>query len=460
MKYCFGEFTLDTGTGSLTGPQGPISLRRQTFRLLEVLLEHAPELVDHNSLLDEAWGRTALSPNVLPQAISELRQALGDQAQSPRYIETLHRRGYRIICPVKPSDDKTRRDDQDPPGPRAQTAGPTMAKPEAPARWLVTTTALLVLLVLSISFLWWQESADRRWLERDVLPRIEALVETDVAAAWRLAREARQRVRHNPQLDQLWLDISLPAELHSSPEGARVEVRAYQDANAPWVELGRTPLEDIRLPLAQLRLRASLEGHVPIDAAPSLLPMPETLRLHRPEDSPEGMVFIPGGQVTYYRERRQVPEFWIARHEVTNREYLAFVEDGGYARQEFWLEPALVDDRELSFQELTARLVDQTGMPGPATWKLGTYPEGLGDHPVNGISWFEAMAYARWAGKQLPTVFHWYRAAGLGTAQAANFSGILDASNFPGAAPCQSARLTVWAPTAPMTWPAMCANGA
>jgi DNA-binding winged helix-turn-helix (wHTH) protein len=100
MYYRFGDFTLDSRTGSVQGPEGEVALRRQTFRLLEVLLERAPDLLDRDTLLDEAWGRTALSANVLPQAVSELRQALGDSAQEPRYIETLHRRGYRIACPV------------------------------------------------------------------------------------------------------------------------------------------------------------------------------------------------------------------------------------------------------------------------------------------------------------------------------------------------------------------------
>ena len=101
MKIRFGDFVLDKAVGTVAGPNGAIELRRRTFCLLEVLLTHAPALVDRHTLLDEAWGRTALSPNVLPQAISELRQALGDDAREPRYIATVHRRGYRLICPVE-----------------------------------------------------------------------------------------------------------------------------------------------------------------------------------------------------------------------------------------------------------------------------------------------------------------------------------------------------------------------
>jgi eukaryotic-like serine/threonine-protein kinase len=68
---------------------------------------------------------------------------------------------------------------------------------------------------------------------------------------------------------------------------------------------------------------------------------------------------------------------------------------------------------------------DTTGRPGPSTWELGTYPDGQDDVPVHGISWYEAAAYARFAGKSLPTVHHWRRAAAFGI-----YSDILEFSNF------------------------------
>lgn len=52
-----------------------------------------------------------------------------------------------------------------------------------------------------------------------------------------------------------------------------------------------------------------------------------------------------------------------------------------------------------------------TGRPGPSTWELGSYPEGKADEPVRGVSWYEAAAYAEFAGKNLPTVYHRWRAA-------------------------------------------------
>ena len=434
MSYRFGPFRLDPYTGDLVGPEGPIVVRRQAFRLLEVLLENAPALMDRDTLLDQAWGRTAISPNVLPQAISELRQALGDNPQQPKYIETLHRRGYRMVCPVS-------RDEAPAASPEPEQPQPD--PPETAAERIETATTVerargpiglrLGLLVLSLAlagtlFMNWYQQRDQRWLHQQALPEIRQLIESDVASAWQLARQARTRVGDDPQLMQLWLDLSLPADILSQPPGATVRVRGFDERDPDWVLLGTTPLEQVRLPLTMLRFRLELDGHEPIELAPSVLPAPEQIHLHSAEETPAGMVFVRGGPVRFFVWNAVVEDFWIDRYEVSNQDYLAFVEDGGYQRPELW-----IDDLPAEFDSLTALmdiLIDSTGRPGPSSWAMGTYPPGEGLHPVSGVSWYEARAYARWAGKELPSAFHWYRAAGLGTPQHANFTGILQRSNF------------------------------
>ena len=59
------------------------------------------------------------------------------------------------------------------------------------------------------------------------------------------------------------------------------------------------------------------------------------------------------------------------------------------------------------------RLRNATGRPGPAGWELGRFPDGHGDLPVSGISWFEAAAFAEFSGWSLPTIYHWFRAANI-----------------------------------------------
>ncbi len=72
-----------------------------------------------------------------------------------------------------------------------------------------------------------------------------------------------------------------------------------------------------------------------------------------------------------------------------------------------------------------AQFKDAAGRPGPKDWIEGHYPKGQDDYPVTGISWYEAAAYAEFAGKSLPTIYHWNRAAGPNAA-----AFIVPASNF------------------------------
>ena len=82
-----------------------------------------------------------------------------------------------------------------------------------------------------------------------------------------------------------------------------------------------------------------------------------------------------------------------------------------YQKKEFWTEPFLKNGKTLTWEEGISEFRDKTGRPGPSTWEVGNYPEGQAAFPVAGVSWYEAAAYAQFAGKNLPTVFHWNRAA-------------------------------------------------
>lgn len=96
----FAGFLLDREAGLLLGPDGEVRLRPQAFRLLDVLVESAPGILSQDELLDRAWGVEHLSPASVKQAISEIRQALGDDPARPEIIATVPRRGYRFIAPI------------------------------------------------------------------------------------------------------------------------------------------------------------------------------------------------------------------------------------------------------------------------------------------------------------------------------------------------------------------------
>jgi dienelactone hydrolase len=105
--------------------------------------------------------------------------------------------------------------------------------------------------------------------------------------------------------------------------------------------------------------------------------------------------------------------FFIDRYEITNRQFKEFVDHGGYRNRDLWRHECIKNGKELSWEDAMSEFVDKTGRSGPSTWEAGDYPEGQDDYPVSGISWYEASAYAEYAGKSLPTGDHWDSGAGF-----------------------------------------------
>jgi DNA-binding winged helix-turn-helix (wHTH) protein/Flp pilus assembly protein TadD len=100
-SFRFGPFFAD-GTGyRVLRENTSLDLTPKLLDLLFFLLEHAGELVTKEQLLDALWPGANVTENALAQAMSELREAIGDDAGSPRFIKTVARRGYRFIAPVE-----------------------------------------------------------------------------------------------------------------------------------------------------------------------------------------------------------------------------------------------------------------------------------------------------------------------------------------------------------------------
>jgi TolB-like protein/DNA-binding winged helix-turn-helix (wHTH) protein/tetratricopeptide (TPR) repeat protein len=101
---CFGPFEVDTVSGELRRQGLKIRLQDQPFRLLVLLLERAGDVVTRDDLREKLWPADTYVDfdHSLNTAVRKLREALGDSADAPRYVETLSRRGYRFIAPVAP----------------------------------------------------------------------------------------------------------------------------------------------------------------------------------------------------------------------------------------------------------------------------------------------------------------------------------------------------------------------
>src|SRR5437773_5982989 len=103
-QWRFADFRLDPDNACLWRGTQPIALTPKAFDVLQYLVTHPDRLVTKDTLLDAVWPETAISDAVLRIAIGELRRALGDTAQAPRFIATVHRRGYRFLAPVTVAD--------------------------------------------------------------------------------------------------------------------------------------------------------------------------------------------------------------------------------------------------------------------------------------------------------------------------------------------------------------------
>ncbi|HUF47726.1 MAG TPA: protein kinase [Vicinamibacterales bacterium] len=312
---------------------------------------------------------------------------------------------------------------------RADLAAARARSTGGDAAWRRPAVFVPVAAVLLAVAAWgvWQtvEARRERWARVDAIAEIERLYHSGrTMHAVRLARDAE---RYAPdaiaQVRAAWQPFMLVTE----PAGATIEARNYHDPEGAWEPLGTSPLQNVRLPLGYYRVRITKAGYKPLEVGAGVGRSPVVLT---PEtDIEPGMVFVPGGLYGFgVAPPVLLPDYWIDQLEVTNAAFKQFVDNGGYRDPKYWTMPLQMGGRALSFDDAMARFQDTTGQPGPATWELGSYPEGQADYPVGGISWFEAAAYAEFAGKELPTLYHWFRASGANEVQ----SDILQLSNFSG----------------------------
>ncbi|MDA1050419.1 MAG: SUMF1/EgtB/PvdO family nonheme iron enzyme [Planctomycetota bacterium] len=135
-----------------------------------------------------------------------------------------------------------------------------------------------------------------------------------------------------------------------------------------------------------------------------------------------------------------VDELFLERCTITNEKFQAFVEQGGYQKKSLW---------HASVWPCVKEFVDRSGSLGPRFWSNGRPGPTTADHPVVGISWFEAEAYSRWIGMRLPTDAEWVRAA----CSPIEAEGTILQRKYPWGDSFSSERANLWSSSAGRTVP-------
>ncbi len=294
------------------------------------------------------------------------------------------------------------------------------------------TTALAAGIVMALAFagsIAWKDYTTR-WAQQSAMVLIDQHIEqNEYFAALTVAEKAARYIPDDPLLEKRWPSLSREYSIYTDPPGADIYLGEYSDTASRWKYVGRSPARHVRVPFGTCRWKAEKAGYVPLETVqanerPSAFAPSGRLRTGRLHFAlqkigryPADMVWIGPAKLDqkllFHGERTipSAPAFLIDKYEVTNRQFRDFVVRGGYEDPEFWEHEFIENGKVLPWSEGMKRFQDQTGRMGPATWKNGKYPRRQGNYPVGGISWYEAAAYARFRGKNLPTIFHWTLAA-------------------------------------------------
>lgn len=342
--------------------------------------------------------------NKVANAIDELLRGI-KQAEKNKSGEA--------VAPVKAEKAQV---EKTPKTPRKSSAQSSASVPKL-IRWAVVAIVLVVAGFFGIR--WYLNKRNVDHARTVLLPAIQKLVDENFRPpfeAYQMAVEAKKFIPNDSSLIDLWERIVVSFPVETDPPGAEVFWKDYSKPESEWISEGTTPIKEASFKRGFLRIEIRKPGYQTVEyAGPWITPLVEDIRnvkLDKQGTLPENMVRIPKDEATMYvvglesYGGKQVGEFLIDRFEVTNKQFKNFVDAGGYTNKSYW--PAIYADGKLiAFESAVSKFIDKTGRQGPANWEAGTYPDGQGNHPVTGVSWYEAAAYAAFVKKQLPTIFHW-----------------------------------------------------
>ena len=221
----FGKFELDLRTGELRCDGTPVRLQPQPAKILALLVGHAGEIVTREDLAKHVWGSETFVDfdKGLNFAIRQIRTALEDDIDHPRFLETLPKRGYRFVAPVIR-----------PVGPQAQTLSPAPTPPERarkPAlRNGVAAAAIVVIVILGLAILWKHLTAAKSSAASPAIGSVAVLPLRN------LSRDPDQEYFSDGMTDELITDLAKVGRLRVI---SHTSVQRYKESKQSLPEIAR-----------------------------------------------------------------------------------------------------------------------------------------------------------------------------------------------------------------------------
>jgi DNA-binding winged helix-turn-helix (wHTH) protein len=135
LRYRFGPFELDSAQGTLSRSGSRVKLQDLPFRLLVLLVERPGQIVTREEVRQRLWPEDTFVEfdNSMGVAVRKLREALRDDADAPRFVETVPRRGYRFLVPVTADDSDSPSDNKPVPETPAGEPSEAASRPSPPS---------------------------------------------------------------------------------------------------------------------------------------------------------------------------------------------------------------------------------------------------------------------------------------------------------------------------------------
>ena len=282
----------------------------------------------------------------------------------------------------------------------------------------------LSLLIIILFYFYFNKGKSNKEILEKILPSIHTAYEDgNIEFVFTETKKILEKSPENTLIESYYNKVTTSVSIYSSPSNTDLYFKFPRDTTNNWIYLGKTPLENIKVPQKFIRLKflhneqEFFTGTHPyyLNDNDNLFILPKekieanekyklflgrNLRLRFP-----GIDHLPNVKIRPYQ---------IAKNEVSNIEYQDFVNDGGYKNPEYWDFPITIEGNIYTFEETVKKFTGEYGKAGPSNWNYSNFPKGQDEYPVTGISWFEARAYAKYRGMDIPNVYQWSHAANMG----------------------------------------------